>query len=69
MGYPFAQELNVHRPATKRQKEQVRLERRQNKNAAKAQRKAEKATRAPSPEGVDPDIADIVPGPQPVPME
>jgi hypothetical protein len=54
----------VQGPATKRQKEQARLEKRQKKDALKAQRKAEKAARAPREDGVDPDIAGIVPGPQ-----
>jgi hypothetical protein len=53
--------------ATKRQKEQARLEHRQQKKAEKAQRKKEKAERAPREDGVDPDIAGIVPGPQPLP--
>jgi hypothetical protein len=54
--------------ATKRQKEQARLEHRQKKKAEKAARKAEKATRPDTPDnGVDPDIAGIVPGPQPLP--
>jgi hypothetical protein len=50
---------------TKRQREQARIA----KQKDKAARRAEKARRAPTspttPEGVDPDIADIRPGPQP----
>ena len=53
--------------ATKRQKEQKRLEQRQQKAAEKAQRKKERAERPPPQDGVDPDIAGIVPGPQPLP--
>jgi hypothetical protein len=53
--------------ATKRQKEQKRLEHRQQKAAEKAQRKKEKADRPSRDSGVDPDIAGIVPGPQPLP--
>ncbi|MBK7860576.1 MAG: hypothetical protein IPJ65_18655 [Archangiaceae bacterium] len=53
--------------ATKRQKEQARLEHRQKKDAEKAQRKKEKSERGPRENGVDPDIAGIVPGPQPLP--
>ena len=54
--------------ATKRQKEQKRLEARQKKAAEKAQRKQEKANRPPTEKSdVDPDIAGIVPGPQPLP--
>jgi hypothetical protein len=53
--------------ATKRQKEQARLEHRQQKKAEKEQRKKEKAERPPPADGIDPDIAGIVPGPQPIP--
>ena len=54
--------------ATKRQKEQKRLEARQKKAAEKALRKKEKAERPTvAADGVDPDIAGIVPGPQPLP--
>ena len=59
-------------PATqsKRQKEQQRLERRKQKDADRAERKIEKEQRAPrQPGDVDPDIAHIVPGPQPIPEE
>ncbi len=53
---------------TKRQKEQARLEKRKEKEAQRAQRKAEKADRpARQPGESDPDIAHIVPGPQPIP--
>ncbi len=56
--------------ATKRQKEQARLEHRQQKAARREERKKEKAQRpARQPGDVDPDIADIVPGPQPIPTE
>lgn len=53
--------------ATKRQKEQKRLEARQKKQQEKAMRKKEKADRPAPVDGVDPDIAGIVPGPQPLP--
>jgi len=54
--------------ATKRQKEQKRLEARQEKKAEKLRRKAEKASQPKRDDaGVDPDIAGIVPGPQPLP--
>jgi hypothetical protein len=50
---------------TKRQKELARGERTRLKEEKRAQRQAEKEAR-PEPEpGVDPDIAGIVPGPQP----
>jgi len=49
---------------SKRQREQARIA----KQKDKAARRAEKATRPKSdtPGGVDPDIADIRPGPQPL---
>jgi hypothetical protein len=50
---------------TKRQREQARI----TKQKDKAARRAEKVRRGPSgpaPDGVDPDIADIRPGPQPL---
>ena len=50
---------------SKRQREQARIA----KQKDKAARRAEKATRpktAGGPAGVDPDIADIRPGPQPL---
>jgi hypothetical protein len=51
---------------TKRQREQARI----TKQKDKAARRAERARRDPgapaSPDGVDPDIADIRPGPQPL---
>ncbi len=52
----------------KRQKEKNRLEKRQEKEARRLQRKEERANR-PRPEGEDPDIAGIVPGPQPIPED
>jgi hypothetical protein len=53
---------------TKRQKELAREEKRREKLEKKEKRKQEKETN-PLPEGVDPDIAGIVPGPQPAPDE
>ncbi len=53
---------------TKRQKEQARQQRRQHKEMRREQRAAEKETRAQGVEGEDPDIAGIVPGPQPHPF-
>ena len=52
---------------TKRQKEQRRLEKQQEKAAKRTQRKLEKVERAQIPRtpGEDPDLAGIVPGPQP----
>ena len=54
----------VQGPATKRHKEQARLEKRRKKEARQEIRKNEKAERPPQEEGVDPDIAGIIPGPQ-----
>ena len=55
---------------TKRQKEQARQQRRQSKVMKREQRAAEKTERPPGAaiEGEDPDIAGIVPGPQPHPF-
>ena len=54
--------------SNKRQKELARLERRKEKDERREQRKKERAERV-VPEGEDPDIAGIVPGPQPRPDE
>jgi hypothetical protein len=57
----------VSRPSfTKRQKEQKRAEKRAKKEERKEARKKEGGERGDAPDGVDPDIAGIVPGPQPV---
>jgi len=50
--------------SNKRQKELARLERRKNKDERREQRKKERAERTVV-DGDDPDIAGIVPGPQP----
>lgn len=55
--------------SNKRQKELSRLERRKEKDERREQRRKEKAERPPVPEGEDPDLAGIVPGPQPKPEE
>jgi hypothetical protein len=49
----------------KRNKEKLRQEKQQEKAAKRRERKVERDNRPPPPPGVDPDIADIVPGPQP----
>ena len=51
----------------KRQKERQRQEHQKEKAARKKARQEEKRARLPGEEGVDPDIAGIVPGPQPPP--
>jgi len=54
--------------ATKRQKEAARRDKQRRKDEKKEQRKREKGERgdAPLSPGEDPDIAGIVPGPQPL---
>ena len=55
---------------SKRQKELARLEHKKEKAAKAEERKREKETRGPKdPGAVDPDIAHIIPGPQPIPEE
>ncbi len=54
--------------ATKRQKEAARRDKQRRKDEKKEQRKREKADRPETATpGEDPDIAGIVPGPQPLP--
>ena len=56
--------------SNKRQKELARKEKQRAKQERRDERKRDKETRAPRPEGEeDPDIAGIVPGPQPRPEE
>lgn len=50
----------------KRQKERSRQDRQREKEAKRQQRRQDKAQRTPTESGVDPDIAGIVPGPQPL---
>lgn len=52
----------------KRRKEAANLEKKQAKAARKARREAERASRD-TPDGIDPDLAGIVPGPQPLKPE
>jgi hypothetical protein len=52
----------------KRQKEIARQERARDKAAKRVEREATK-TKADRSAGVDPDIAGIVPGPQPLPYD
>lgn len=49
----------------KRQKEIARAEKQRDKAAERARRAVEKKNRPDAPPGVDPDIAGVVPGPQP----
>jgi hypothetical protein len=50
---------------TKRERERARQQHREEKEAKRLQRLAEKKEREPMATGEDPDIAGIVPGPQP----
>ncbi|HEY3359680.1 MAG TPA: hypothetical protein VGQ83_40905 [Polyangia bacterium] len=50
----------------KRQKERDRITHQKDKEAQRAQRKLEKSSRPGRTDGEDPDIAGIVPGPQPI---
>ena len=52
----------------KRAKEKVRQERRKDKDARRLETKERRAT-APPGTGEDPDIAGIIPGPQPLPPQ
>jgi hypothetical protein len=49
----------------KRARERARQEKQKQKAERRTERRAEKATRQPHPGDQDPDIAGIVPGPQP----
>jgi hypothetical protein len=56
---------NARPTAAKREREKALSERRKEKAARRQDAKQRKASQAPPADGVDPDIADIVPGPQP----
>jgi len=59
---------NTRPSVNKRRKEASRREKKAAKAEKRAARSADKATKAPGPSGdEDPDIAGIVPGPQPLP--
>jgi len=51
---------------TKRQREQSRLAKQQDKAARRAERSRRSQSEPAAPDGVDPDIAGIKPGPQPL---
>ncbi len=60
----------ANNPSTKkRQREKELQDRRVEKASIKKQRRDERANRAPGEPGIDPDIAGIVPGPQPIPLD
>jgi hypothetical protein len=60
---------NTRPSINKRRREVARKERKAAKAERRAQRAAEHKARIPVTSGEDPDIAGIVPGPQPVPWE
>ena len=53
----------------KRLKERNRQDKQKEKEAKREQRKQDKTQRPASETGEDPDIAGIIPGPQPIPDE
>lgn len=53
----------------KRQKERARLDKQREKSEKKRLRRDEPSARATAEPGVDPDIAGIIPGPQPIPED
>ncbi len=57
---------NARPTAAKREREKALSERRKEKAARRQEIKVRKAGQEPPADGVDPDIADIVPGPQPL---
>lgn len=57
---------NARPTAAKRAREKDLNERRQQKAVRRQSIKERKATEPPPPPGIDPDIADIIPGPQPL---
>lgn len=60
--------MHKSRPTqNKRARERARQEKQQQKQERRAEAKARKASTPDGPEGEDPDIAGIVPGPQPNP--
>ena len=50
----------------KRQKERARLDKQREKDAIRKQRRDERPAQSAGVPGVDPDIAHIIPGPQPI---
>jgi hypothetical protein len=55
--------------ALKRQKERARQEKQREKSATKLERRKEKDRPNDAAPGEDPDLAGIVPGPQPPPVD
>jgi hypothetical protein len=57
---------NARPTAAKREREKSLAERRKEKEARRREAKDRKATAGPKTDGIDPDIADIKLGPQPL---
>jgi hypothetical protein len=53
----------------KRLKERARQDKQREKEEKRQRKRQERAQRAPGEEGIDPDIAGIIPGPQPIPAD
>ena len=68
--FNYSQETNPSMASNttfqKRQKERSRLDKQKEKDAKRKQRRDEPVVRAVGEPGFDPDIAGIIPGPQPV---
>lgn len=58
-----------HPSMNKRLKERQRQEKQKEKQAKRIERNATKGDKPAGEAGVDPDIAHIIPGPQPIPEE
>ena len=63
---PLAEEIALPTTLNKRIKEKSRQEKQQGKALRRAQRREQRNNRAPVKPGEDPDLAGIVPGPQPL---
>jgi hypothetical protein len=61
--------MNGRPSINKRNREQARREKNQAKTERRAQRAEEKKNRPQGEDGEDPDIAGIIPGPQPIPED
>jgi hypothetical protein len=53
----------------KRLKERARQDKQREKEEKRQRKRQERVQRAPGEEGIDPDIAGIIPGPQPIPED
>jgi len=65
---PWSTDVATGRPSiVKRNREQAKLDRRVEKAARRTERANERRNRNAGADGEDPDIAGIIPGPQPQP--